>query len=317
MPKSKIIKEIANGTVDIEISLSRLFLLASDVGDEGLMQWADNELKGYPSDSILPEYRKSKSYIFRYSGMVGPLKVDNITLQPSMISKKNREIVSQIEVNSSVSAIKDYVSNPEEAKAKDVSWLAGDVFMTSDESIQATRIIQMLPSSMYQDILSGIKQKVLVELIKMENKYGNLDNLEIQSEEDPENIAFWNNVNEEIKRQTKELYIQCFYESAAERAVRTVETHLRQMFRKLKPDTTEPRNIGDIINALLLENGAFHYCDTTNPDGKNFCKGFVQLTQGFFTAYRNPHAHNIHDLSKREAFEIITLSSMIMEVLSQ
>ena len=316
MPKSKIIKDIVNGTAEIETSLNRLYLLATDIKDETIMEWAEKELQGYSQDEDIPDYRKIRSLVFRFSGISGNFQVKNIALQPELLGTNIIDMVSKIDVRDSVSTIMHFAENKNDLE-RDLGFLVGEVFKNSHGTIKATTISQIITPSMYNEIVSCIKQKIIREFIQLEKEYGNLDELEIQSDEDPENIAFWNNINVEIKKQTKELYTKSFYESAADRSVKMVETHMRQLFRKLKPNTTEPRNIGEIINALLSENGAFHYCDTTNPDGKNFCRGFVQLTQGFFTAYRNPHAHNIHDMSKREAFEIISLSSMIMEVLNQ
>ena len=88
MPKSKIIKELANGTADIEKSLNRLYLLACDINNVDLMLWTQNELQGYDPESELPEYRKNKSFVFRYSGITGTYQVKNVSLQPSIFSKE-------------------------------------------------------------------------------------------------------------------------------------------------------------------------------------------------------------------------------------
>jgi len=37
MPKSKIIKELAEGTITIEKALNNIYLLANDIGDKKLM----------------------------------------------------------------------------------------------------------------------------------------------------------------------------------------------------------------------------------------------------------------------------------------
>lgn len=316
MPKSRIIKDLANGKADIEIALNQLFLLASDICDSELIKWTENELQGYSSNIELPEYRKCKSIMFRYSGITGRYHVKNVSLQPDVFQSDKLKAISIVNATESIRTIKDYAERRQEM-VRDLSWLAGEVFERSGGHIQATTISQVLPSSMYTDIIAAIKQKTIQKLIELENQYGNLDNLEIQNEYDPENVAFWNNINDRIKNQTKELYTQCFFGPAAERAVREVETKLREMFRELKPGNNEPSKIGDIIGALLSENGVFNYCDLSTQDGKNYCRGFTQLVQGLLTAYRNPLSHKNHELTKRKAFELISLSSMIMETLEQ
>lgn len=316
MPKSRIVKDVANGAVDLITSLNRLYLLASDINAVSLMEWVENELQGYSSTDAIPDYRRTKSRVFRYSGLANCYQVTNATLQAGLIPDDMLETISEIKISESVASISAVVETGNEIK-RDLGALIGAVFERSGEEIQCTSIYQIIPLSFYRDILSSIRQRITRELIGLEKLYGNLDSLEIQNIDDPENIAFWNNINNRIKNQARDLFIQCFYGPAAERAVREIETKLREMFRELKPNSNEPQKIGDIIGALLTENGVYHYCDTVSQDGKNFCKGFVQLVQGFLIAYRNPFSHTNHTLTKRKAFELISTSSMIMEVLEK
>ena len=47
MAKSKIIKELANNDISLEVALNRLMIIASDIENEELSQWAERELNGY------------------------------------------------------------------------------------------------------------------------------------------------------------------------------------------------------------------------------------------------------------------------------
>ncbi len=314
MPKSKIIKDIADGKVDLETSLSRLYLLASDINDSALMKWAEKELRGYDSDDIIPDYRKTRNFILRYSGLSNNFQVTNVTLQPSLLSEKTQRVISNVQVAESVKSIIEHVATGTDLK-RDVGFLIGEVFERSNEEVQCTSIYQIVPLCFYHNILSYIKQKIIQELLKLEKEHGCLDSLEIQSDDDPENIAFWNNINNRLKQQSRDLYSQCFYKSAAQGAVQEVETRLREMFRELKHVSIEPSKIEDIIGGLLSENGTYHCCGIETKDGKNFCIGFDKLVRGFFTAYRNPLSHINHTLTKQDAFEIVSLSSTIMNTL--
>lgn len=254
--------------------------------------------------------------MIRYSGLANCFQVTNATLQPGQIPDDLLKTISDIKVSESVASITAVVEAGSDIK-RDLGALIGEVYERSGEEVQCTSIYQIVPLSFYRDILSSIRQRITRELIDLEKQYGNLDSLEIQDDSDPENVAFWNNINDRIKDQAKKLYTQCFYGPAAERAVREVETKLRELFHVLKPNAIEPQKIGEIIGALLTENGLYHYCDTSTQNGKNYCKGFNQLVQGFLTAYRNPFSHTNHTLTKREAFELISTSSMIMDVLEK
>lgn len=46
MAKSKIIKELANKEISIEVELNRLLIIASDIDNKELIQWAKNESNG-------------------------------------------------------------------------------------------------------------------------------------------------------------------------------------------------------------------------------------------------------------------------------
>lgn len=39
MPKSTVIKELANNAISLEVALNRLMLIASDISNEELKQW--------------------------------------------------------------------------------------------------------------------------------------------------------------------------------------------------------------------------------------------------------------------------------------
>jgi hypothetical protein len=60
MPKSQIIKDIVEDSVSLERSLNRLYVIARDVNNKQLSQWADIELNGYKDTDDVPDYRRTK-----------------------------------------------------------------------------------------------------------------------------------------------------------------------------------------------------------------------------------------------------------------
>ncbi len=107
------------------------------------------------------------------------------------------------------------------------------------------------------------------------------------------------------------------YTSAAKKAVKEVETRLREKFAELKPNATVPAKVADIIGALISENGVFKFCDTSTSSGKNYRRGIQSLFEGAMAAYRNPPAHANLQYDKREAMEQIMLASQLMFVLDK
>lgn len=132
---------------------------------------------------------------------------------------------------------------------------------------------------------------------------------------EPMNIQFWKSVHPRIINISKDLYCEGHFDSAAEKAVKEVETRLRELFQELKPGINIPGKIGDIIGALLSENGAYKVCDVSTVSGQDYRRGIYSLFQGIFAAYRNPAAHANIPCTKRAAIEQIMLASQLMYVL--
>ena len=136
-------------------------------------------------------------------------------------------------------------------------------------------------------------------------------------EAEPNNAGIWNHVHPRIVKISKALYMDGHFDSAAEKAIKEVETRLREKFSELKPGVGVPSKIGDIIGALFSDNGIFQFCDVSNQSGKDHRKGVKLLFEGFMAAYRNPSAHANLTCTKREAFEQIILASQLMYILDK
>lgn len=135
--------------------------------------------------------------------------------------------------------------------------------------------------------------------------------------QEPVDTSTWSSIHPRIQRISKGLFCDGYYDSAAEKAVKELETRLRELFKELKRDDNVPAKVGDIIGALLSENGAYHFADTSTVSGKDYRRGIQNLFEGIFAAYRNPSSHENLPCSKREALEQIMLASQLMFVLER
>lgn len=134
---------------------------------------------------------------------------------------------------------------------------------------------------------------------------------------EPINIQCWTNIHPRIVQKSKDVFCDGHFDSAAEKAIKELETRLRELFQQLKPGAGVPAKIGDIVGALLGDNGAFHFCDTSTVSGKDQRRGVKLLFDGMFAAYRNPAAHANLPYTKREAVEQIMLTSQLMYILDR
>lgn len=135
--------------------------------------------------------------------------------------------------------------------------------------------------------------------------------------QEPVDMAIWREVHPRIIETSQGLFCDGYYDSAAEKAVKEVESRLRELFHILKPDATVPAKVGDIIGALLSENGAYQFVDLSTVSGKDYRRGIHSLFEGIFAAYRNPSAHENLSCTKRESIEQIMLASQLMYVLDE
>ncbi len=134
---------------------------------------------------------------------------------------------------------------------------------------------------------------------------------------EPVDTRLWSDIHPRIVSYAKPLFCDGHYDSAAEKALKEVESKLREKFSELKPNSAVPAKASEIISALFSENGIFHYCDTSTVSGKNYRRGIQNLFDGFIAAYRNPSAHENLSYTRREALEQIVLSSQLMYVLDK
>lgn len=136
-------------------------------------------------------------------------------------------------------------------------------------------------------------------------------------EAEPVITRFWSEIHPRIVNVSRELFVDGHCSTAAEKAIKEVESCLREKFLELKPGAAVPSKIGDVIGALMSENGAFKFCDTTTTSGRDYRRGIQSLFEGIMAAYRNPAAHANLQYEKHEAMEQIMLASQLMYVLDK
>ena len=134
---------------------------------------------------------------------------------------------------------------------------------------------------------------------------------------EPINMSIWREIHPRIAMISQSLFGDGYFDSAAEKAIKEVESRLRELFQQLKPGVSEPAKVGDIIGALLTENGAYHFADLSTVSGRDYRRGIQFLFEGIFAAYRNPSAHTNLPYTRREAIEQIMLASQLMYILDK
>lgn len=180
MAKSKVIKELANNEITLEVALNRLLIISSDIGNKGLANWVEKELNGYNDGDTTPPYRIAKNSLFRYSGINGGFQVTNAPLPlQNLINKKDQQRF-YINLNEGIKTIQDFVTdNGENQYGKDLTSLASSVYEMC--GIQCYSIQQIVPKNAFTNVINTVKTILLKVFIKLDKEYGNLDNLDIDT----------------------------------------------------------------------------------------------------------------------------------------
>lgn len=180
MAKSKVIKELANNEITLEVALSRLLVIASDIGNDELAKWAENELNGYSSGNAVPSYRIAKNTLIRYSGINGRFKVTNAPLPlQNMFSGKDKEMF-YMNLSEGIKTIQDFVKDTSGKQyGNDITNMAGIIYEMS--GIQCYSIQQIIPENAFTNVLNAVKTILVKIFIKLDKEYGSLDNLDIDT----------------------------------------------------------------------------------------------------------------------------------------
>lgn len=135
MAKSTIIKQLVNNEVPLTIVLRRIFVLANDIGNENVKEWASLELNGYKKEDQLPEYRVFNSCELHYTGINGAYKVTNQPLSLTWLDPKTIKAITTHRITAPLSEVEKNASSTDSFLGIDMSYLAGEVYKHTDEEI--------------------------------------------------------------------------------------------------------------------------------------------------------------------------------------
>jgi len=181
MAKSKIIKEIANKDISLEVAFNRLLIIASDIENHDLIDWATNELNGYSNNSIVPSYRKSGLGQIIYSGINGAFQITSQPLPDGAINSDIIDILKNNTFSQDISTIEKFASDDnKEGIIRDITNLASMVY--ENTGIQCVNIYMKYTKATFIHILSSIRTKLLKVFIELDRIFGCLDNLDIDTE---------------------------------------------------------------------------------------------------------------------------------------
>ena len=180
MAKSQILKDIANGTVSLEISLKRALLIASDLKNEKMVEWIKNELYGYPSGTDVPKYRIINGY-FKISYVSGYQRISNQPIGAAILPDDLRNY-AMYKCRDGINSIEEAASSKEQLIIPYADLIP---YLKKQSSLISVLDFYMeLPTAGFKSIYSSISRELMDMLLKIDSEFGNLDELDISPSND-------------------------------------------------------------------------------------------------------------------------------------
>jgi hypothetical protein rflaF_00555 len=200
MAKSKIIKDLANSSVDTITALKRTKVLVSAFNNAEISKWLDYEISGYPTDATLPSYRKVHGSLrgsYFKGSMANHMTWNNVSIPLGKMPDDIKELLLSVKFHESVEALRMLTEKSKAVGSEISKTIPADFFsniahFNNDPYMIITSARVIVGEHIVSNIFSVIENKLLDMLMILEKEFGCLDELDIdttaKSEEEIEAI---------------------------------------------------------------------------------------------------------------------------------
>jgi len=187
MPKSKIIKELANGTVDTLTALKRTKVLLSGFDNKELNSWINYEIGGYPKDILVPQYRTVKGHIkgsYFKGSMASHMIWKHVSIPLGKMPEELKNSLLVAEFREGAEALKQLAEVGDMSEKQLGREISADLFpviaqYNNDPYMIITEARLEVGNQCIHNIFSTIENRLLDILILLEKEFGILDELDI------------------------------------------------------------------------------------------------------------------------------------------
>ena len=184
MAKSKLLKELVNNEVSLLQGLDRLYLISYSLDDDDVCEWVKKEKAGYESDDNIPSYRKTTATPIGTYQIISSGKIETYHDTPLPVTGIPKETMEQFNnwfVRDSV------ISLEKQRELSDKGQRSGFPldpvcfsWFEKNTNIIMRKAMLCVSSLSVETILCSIKTKVIDLLLLYEDKFGELDSLDIE-----------------------------------------------------------------------------------------------------------------------------------------
>lgn len=189
MAKSKIIKDLANGTVDTLTALKRAKVLLINLHDDKILSWVNNEIVGYSNDAPLPSYRQCSGMLigsYIKGSFSRHIRYSNVSLPLGNMPEDKKDDLLKIEFRDGIDSLKELYESNKNKKGELVKPLPADIFPLINKYNDDPYMIILSANVIFSaeainNIFSVVENKLLDILIILEKEFGVLDELDIDT----------------------------------------------------------------------------------------------------------------------------------------
>ena len=187
MAKSKIIKDIANGTIDTMTALKRAKILFAALENAELLAWVNHEISGYPVDALLPDYRVERGTLkgsYFKGSMASHMKWNNVSIPLGKMPADLADDILKLQFHDGVNALKQLVEtsdNGQLAKPIPADFFPYIAKYNNDPYMNIVSARVVGSTHCVTNIFSVIENRLLDALLLLEKEFGILDDLDIDT----------------------------------------------------------------------------------------------------------------------------------------
>jgi hypothetical protein len=183
----KLIEDIINDLIDeskpVYVTLLKTKVLATRINNKALLDWVNYELNGYPTDDLLPEYRRNIGCLIKGTYLVGYTKYIDQPIPTDRIKERFGVDITTINFSHSIAALEQMTSGAENGtlmipfSAELTGYLEAN-WKTFDKEmgpyLNVVNAKRVFPSAAVKDIAFQVRHRLLEFMLEIDKQYGSL-----------------------------------------------------------------------------------------------------------------------------------------------
>ncbi|RDY72560.1 hypothetical protein DXT76_01065 [Halobacillus trueperi] len=186
MAKSQILKDLVSGEEKLDSVLTRLKVILADLGNEEINKWINNEIQGYGEGDEVPPYRvltgEPMGDFYLGNGVKG-YQYSKSRVPIGKLDKEMQKDVLTLHLTDGISSLIHMQYSDSQLIKPIPAEFCGTL---SQPGLQVLKLSIHYSKNQIHGVVANIKNKLTDIVMKLDKDFGNLDDLDVFSEEDPQ-----------------------------------------------------------------------------------------------------------------------------------